>query len=217
MKKRSNAKEWVLIVVLLLILIFLILFVFLHEIPGKQIRSFVAEWKSGNIDSLMSGQRYAGTSLLKEEKQFRKDLLEEYGDMMPGQEEEPEEETEEDGELFLENVLPYTGIRLKTPFLIYYPCKVTVTITGPDMEALLQTLDYESYADSEILLADIKTALANRAYSERQSTFEIEIGKEGKELYLTTAYPEIVEALYGGTLSLYAKEEVRLYEEIFGE
>ena len=82
------------------------------------------------------------------------------------------------------------------------------------MVALLRSLDYESYSDGRKLFADVKSALDNRSFDEKTREIEVEIGKKDKELYLVSPSPKLVDLLYGGTLSLYAEEEIKLYEEL---
>ncbi len=215
MKRRKKSNGAIIGVLIILILAAAIGgIVFLHVLPKREIKALTDTWKSGDIDSVMGVRSRKKPSLTKEEKEFNEKLLEEYGDMLPGQEQASEDEVQEP---LLENILAHSDIKLKTPFIIRYPCKVGVIVTGPDMVALLRALDYESYSDGSKLFADVKAALDNQSFAEKTSEIEVEIGKEGKELYLVSPSPELVDILYGGTLSLYAEEEIKLYEELFGQ
>lgn len=213
-REKSSNKGPVIAVLLCaaLLVITVVLTVFFHFLPKREIKALADVWKSGNIDSIMGIQPSPEQDLSKEEKEFQENLFEEFGDMMPGS-----EEPAEDDEPLLENILTYTELEVKTPFIIRYPCKATVVVEGPDMVKLLQTLNYEDYSDGRELFHDVKEALSDHCFETKRTEVEVVIDKNGKTLCLAEPSSELVDALYGGVLSLYAEEELKLYEDLSKE
>lgn len=206
--KHLRAGKRILIFVMLIftVSILIVSFIFFHVLPNKDIRAFVESWKDGNIDILLDSPGKP-VAITEEEKEFQEKLLEEYGGVIP-----EDHTVREQEDPLLSAILQKTSIDVKTPLIVLYPCRVNVMVTGPDMVQVLKDLNYESYVDGDQLLDDVLTALQNNNYKEIESNVEVEIDREDDRFYLTSPSPEMVDALYGGIVTLYVEEEIKIYE-----
>ena len=117
---------------------------------------------------------------------------------------------------FLKLVLEHSEISIKKPVFIKYPCDTVVTVDGPDMVKLLETLDYRSYENTEELMNRVIAELDKNSFETRKTEIPVQIEKEADgSLCLAEPSFQLADALYGGVLSLYAQEEYSFYESLF--
>ena len=231
---------------LLAAVFFALVFFFFHLKPGRELNAMAARWKQGKIgtvagmpDVIASEDTHVFYS--KEDEELYNKLVAEYGDMLfsdnpedafsegsdtsegtgtsDGSGSDTESRAETSGrekETFLQLVLEHSGISVKKPLLIKYPCDVVVTVDGPDMVKLLENLNYQSYEDGRLLLNQVAAALDKESFETMRSEIQVQIEKdEDGSLRLAAPSSELADALYGGALSLYAQEEAAFYESFF--
>ena len=117
---------------------------------------------------------------------------------------------------FLKLVQEHSEISIKKPVFVKYPCDTVVTVEGPDMVKLLETLDYRSYENTEELMNRVIAELDKNSFETRKTEIPVQIEKEADgSLCLAEPSFQLADALYGGVLSLYAQEEYSFYESLF--
>ena len=128
---------------------------------------------------------------------------------------EPNAVPEKTGMLAL--LQPGTKVSLpEIPADAAFPLEVPLTVTTPDLAAILTDLHYENYEDSGKLSDDIQAVLNKGGYPERTVTVTVTLEKEGDDVH-AQQNNEAFFAFYGGLAELYMQEYEKYLEELGNE
>lgn len=94
-----------------------------------------------------------------------------------------------------------------------FPLELPLTVTTPDLAAIMTELHFENYEDSESLLADVQAELEKDGYPERTVTVDVTIEQDGDELR-AQQNREAYFAFYGGFAELYMQEYEKYLEDV---
>ena len=128
---------------------------------------------------------------------------------------EPDAAPEKSGMLAL--LQPGTKVSLpEIPSDAAFPLEVPLTVTTPDLAAILTELHYENYEDSGKLSDDIQAVLNKGGYPERTVTVTVTLEKDGDDVR-AQQNTEAFFAFYGGLAELYMQEYEKYLEELGSE
>ena len=145
----------------------------------------------------------AGKVAEMSEEEFYAVLEEKYGALL-------EEETPGPGEGSLYAALEeVTEIKYSEPAA--FPAEAEVTVTGPDMYAMLSGMDIESFGDEEAFRQEVLRKISAGEYEKKTVTVTAEL--EGPDLWAAEDY-ELLDALYGGTLRFYREKSAEEFRDI---
>ena len=127
---------------------------------------------------------------------------------------EKETEAEEEGILGL--LSPYTRVTLpEVTSADSFPLDVPMTVTTPDIAAILTALHYETYEDGEKLTQDLAAELKKGGFPERTITVTVTLEKDGEVCY-AGENREAYFAFYGGLTELYRQAYTEWLEAVGG-
>ncbi len=147
---------------------------------------------------------------LLEEDEFRQLLQDKYGIT---EEPKPESDTQIEEGLFdaLDQV---RTVNYTLPD--QYPAEVTVTVTAPDMEKLLMSLDFGKYRSADAFRKDVLAKIAAGSYEMRTTTVTVTVTGPGFDPAKTEDF-ELLDALYGGALSFYRNALFEDFTRLYGD
>ena len=125
---------------------------------------------------------------------------------------EPDAAPEKNGMLAL--LRPGTKVELpEIPADAVFPQEVPLTVTTPDLAAILTALHHENYEDGGKLSSDVKAVLDKGGYPERTVTVTVTLEKDESGIR-AQQNTEAFFAFYGGLAELYMQEYEKYLEEI---
>ena len=96
-----------------------------------------------------------------------------------------------------------------------YPEEVRVTVTAPDLEAMLRGMDAADYPDAQALRAEVLRRLEAGEYELRRSELTVTLPEADYDFSQTEDFA-LLDALYGGLLSFYRETLVADWMPLFG-
>lgn len=149
---------------------------------------------------------------------IEEELRAEYGDLVP-EDMFPKSFSQEGEQLdsLYALLMTKTSVKIKVNgFFVREPVPVKVTVLGPDMPAILdQIFGASPDITAEELRAEIKDLLSSGSFPQRERVVEAEL-RNDENGYTPVDGEEILDALYGDTLSYYREALLREVPNLLG-